>query len=63
MTIVKGDQTYDAQLDVVKDLDDFKRFITIREYKNESNEFDLDDDSVVITSKIADLLNIKHGDE
>ena len=63
MTIVKGDQTYDAQLDVVKDLDDFKRFITIREYKNESNEFDLDDDSVVITSKIADLLNIKPGDE
>ncbi|MBR3511380.1 MAG: FtsX-like permease family protein [Clostridia bacterium] len=63
MSIVKGDLSYDAQLDVVKDINKFKEFITIREYKNESNEFELDDESVVISSKIADLLNIKPGDE
>ena len=52
----------EGYLYVPDDAENMKNFITLQEFKNKS-EIDLNDNEVVITKKMANLLDVSKGDE
>ena len=61
LDVSAGDVTKEAYLFVPEDLEEVDRFVHLR--SRESREaYVLDDDHVLITEKMAGLLNVKEGD-
>ena len=61
--IIKNDNNQNIQLVVPENIDNIGEFITLRDRKNQEDIYTLDDSGVIITEKLADLLDIKEGDE
>lgn len=61
--IIKNDNNQNIQLVVPENIDNIGEFITLRDRKNQEDVYTLDDSGVIITEKLADLLDIKEGDE
>ena len=61
--IDKNDNTQSIQLIVPQKVEDLSKFITLEARTNNDEKYSLDDSSVIITEKLAKLLDIKVGDE
>ena len=61
--IIKDDNNQNIQLIVPENIENIGEFITLRDRKHQEEIYKLDDSGVIITEKLADLLNIKEGDE
>ena len=61
--IIKNDNNQNIQLVVPENIDNIGEFITLRDRKNQEDIYTLDDSGVIITEKLANLLDIKEGDE
>ena len=61
--IIKNDNNQNIQLIVPDNIENIGEFITLRDRKNQEDIYTLDDSGVIITEKLADLLDIKEGDE
>ena len=61
--IIKNDNNQNIQLVVPENIENIGEFITLRDRKNQEDIYTLDDSGVIITEKLADLLDIKEGDE
>lgn len=61
--IIKNDNNQSIQLVVPENIDNIGEFITLRDRKNQEEIYTLDDSGVIITEKLANLLDIKEGDE
>ncbi|MFO8068561.1 MAG: FtsX-like permease family protein, partial [Alkalibacterium sp.] len=55
-------ETRDFTLLVPSDAELFEEFIVLRDLENQSNTYELPDDGVVITDKLAELLDVTVGD-
>ena len=60
--IVKNDNNQTIQLIVPEEVDQLKDFIVLRDRKNKENLYTLDNQGIILTEKIATLLEIKVGD-
>ena len=60
--IVKDDNNQSIQLIVPEDVEDVDTFISLRSRTNKNEKYVLDDSGVIITEKLARLLDIKEGD-
>ena len=60
--IIKNDNNQSIQLIVPEDVNRLEEFISLRERKNKDNKFILDSSGVILTEKLADLLDINQGD-
>ena len=60
--IAKDDNNQQIQLIVPSDVNKLSEFITLRDRKNQDDTYVLDSTGVVISEKLASLLNIKKGD-
>ena len=63
VSIDKNDNTQSIQLIVPQKVEDLSKFITLESRTNNDEKYSLDDSSVIITEKLAKLLDIKVGDE
>lgn len=66
MTAVETTQTESTQtinLMVTDKIDDLKDFVSLRARNNKKNEYTLGNDSVIISEKLAKLLNVNVGDK
>ena len=63
VSIDKNDNTQSIQLIVPQKVEDLSKFITLESRTNNDEKYTLDDSSVIITEKLAKLLDIKVGDE
>ena len=61
--IDKNDNNQSVQLIVPQSTEDLSKFITLESRRNNDEKYTLDDNSVIITEKLAKLLDIKVGDE
>ena len=61
--IIKNDNNQNIQLIVPENIENIGEFITLRDRKHQEEIYKLDDSGVIITEKLADLLDIKEGDE
>lgn len=59
---IANDERLEVNLFVSESLEDLNQFITLRERKTK-NTFDLDDNSIIITEKLSEVLNLKIGDK
>ena len=60
--IIKNDNNQNIQLIVPSDVNKIGEFITLRDRKNKDNVYTLNNDGVIITEKLSQLLDIKTGD-
>lgn len=60
--IIKDDNNQSIQLIVPNDINRLSEFITLRDRKNQENTYALDNNGIVITEKLSQLLDIKKGD-
>ncbi|WP_423189896.1 FtsX-like permease family protein [Alkalibacterium sp. f15] len=58
----KDGETRDLTLFVPSDAELFKDFVVLRDLENQSNTYELPDDGVIITDKLAELLDVTVGD-
>ena len=63
VSIDKNDNTQYIQLIVPQNAENLSKFITLESRTNNDEKYNLDDNSVIITEKLAKLLDIKVGDE
>ena len=61
--IDKNENNQSIQLIIPQDIEDLSEFITLESRTNNEEKYTLDDDTVIITEKLAKLLDIKVGDE
>ena len=61
--IDKNNNNQSIQLIVPQDIETLSKFITLESRRNNDEKYTLDDSSVIITEKLAKLLDIKVGDE
>ncbi len=61
--IEKNDNNQSVQLIVPQNVEELSKFITLESRTNNDEKYTLDDNSVIITEKLAKLLDIKVGDE
>ena len=61
--IDKNNNNQSIQLIVPQNVEDLSKFITLESRTNNDEKYTLDDSSVIITEKLAKLLDIKVGDE
>ena len=61
--IDKNDNNQSVQLIVPQNVEELSKFITLESRTNNDEKYTLDDNSVIITEKLAKLLDIKIGDE
>ena len=62
VNIIKNDNNQSIQLIVPEDVDKLKEFIVLRDRIHQDETYTLDNSGVIITEKLADLLEIKEGD-
>ncbi|MFQ8988785.1 MAG: ABC transporter permease, partial [Intestinibacter sp.] len=62
VSIDKNDNNQSIQLVVPQDVEKLKDFITLRDRKHQDETYQLDNSGVIITEKLATLLDIKQGD-
>ena len=60
--IVKNDNNQDIQLIVPEDISNLSNFIDLRDRKDKEKTYTLDEQGIIITEKLATLLDIKVGD-
>ncbi|MGN0203664.1 MAG: FtsX-like permease family protein [Coprococcus sp.] len=59
---IKGSEAnYTAYLKVPEDVEQYKEFVVLQDREKET-PYELDDETVIITEKLSDLLNLKPGD-
>lgn len=61
--IVKNENNQSIQLVVPENVEDLKEFIVLRNRKQKEQSYTLDEQGVIITEKLAKLLEIHDGDE
>lgn len=61
--IVKDDNNQSIQLVVPEEKEQLQEFIKLHSRKDKENIYNLDEEGVILTEKIAKLLSIKEGDE
>lgn len=61
--IVKNDNNQSIQLIVPEEVEDLQEFIVLRNRKQKEQTYTLDEQGVIITEKLAKLLEIREGDE
>ncbi len=59
--LISGNTKKDVYLNVPKNIDAFPRFVTFRD-RVTKEEYHLDDDGVILTEKMAKMLDVKKGD-
>ena len=62
VNIIKDDNNQNIQLIVPEDVNKLDNFITLRDRKNKDDKYTLDNSGVIISEKLANLLDIKAGD-
>ena len=62
-TLENGDLTRDVQLVVAKNKDEFKDYISLYDMDNKKEEIYLKDNEVILTDKLAELLEVSVGDK
>lgn len=62
VNIIKNDNNQNIQLIVPEDVNKLSDFITLRDRKNIEDTYVLDNSGVIISEKLANLLDIKEGD-
>ncbi len=62
VNIIKDDNNQNIQLIVPEDVNKLDDFITLRDRKNKDDKYTLDNSGVIISEKLANLLDIKAGD-
>lgn len=62
ITAANSNDTRDATLLVPEDTELFKEFVVLRDRDDQSIHYDLPQDGVIITDKLADLLDVAVGD-
>lgn len=60
--IIKNDNNQNIQLVVPENVDNFDTFVSLRSRTKKDNKYVLDSSGIVITEKLAKLLDIKEGD-
>ena len=63
VTAENGELSKEIQLVIPKNKDEFKTYISLFDVNNKKEEITLNDDEVIITDKLSDLLNVNVGDE
>lgn len=59
---INDEYSEDLQVIVPKNADELKNVIKINNVKNKKEEVNLQEDGVILTDKLAQLLNVKEGD-
>ena len=59
---IDNDNNQSIQLVVPQNVEELTDFITLRDRKHQDEMYELNNDGVIITEKLASLLNIKQGD-
>ena len=62
VNIIKNDNNQSIQLIVPEDVNRLENFISLRDRKNKEDKYVLDTSGVIISEKLANLLDIKEGD-
>ncbi len=62
VNIIKDDNNQNIQLIVPEDVNKLDDFITLRDRNNKDDKYTLDNSGVIISEKLANLLDIKAGD-
>src|SRR5699024_7994904 len=60
--IIKNDNNQSIQLIIPNDISKLDTFITLRNRTKTDEKYTLDDSGVIMTEKLANLLDIKEGD-
>lgn len=60
--ITNVENTQSIQLIVPEDVNDFSKYITLRSRNNRKVTYTLDEEGVIVTEKLASILNLKEGD-
>ena len=60
--ILKNDNNQSIQLIVPEDVNKLEEFISLRDRKNKEDKYILDSSGIIISEKLANLLEIKEGD-
>lgn len=55
-------ETRDVQLLVPSDAETFEEFVVLRDIEDQSNTYELPEEGVIVTDKLADLLDVTVGD-
>ena len=62
VSIIKDDNNQSIQLIIPEDVNRLENFISLRDRLNQDDKYILDNSGVIISEKLANLLNIKEGD-
>lgn len=60
--IIKNDNNQSIQLIVPEDVNKLEEFILLRDRKNKEDKYILDDTGIIVSEKLANLLDMKKGD-
>lgn len=60
--IYNNDEKQTVQIVIPEDTNKFKEFVKLRS-SNKKDEYDIDDESIILTQKAAKLLSVKEGDK
>ena len=60
--VIKDDNNQSIQLIVPEDVNGLEEFISLRDRKDKDNKYILDNTGVIVSEKLANLLDIKKGD-
>lgn len=61
-TVLGENSNVDVSIIIPEDIDEFKNYVELENRKNNDEKYELKDDSIIITEKLSNLLNIKPGD-